>query len=143
LLEVPGRRLPVIVELIDGGKPLTSVAGADLVGLAHIFQVTGSGAVSRFINGFGYSLLDPGTIMVVWPGRHEPEVLRIRELPQTSVRAEWQRLVAQVAGSAARSVAAPRVPPTTVTTTVTTQSATPCAGRTATRPSTSSTSSRR
>ena len=111
LLEVPGRRLPVIVELIDGGRPLTSVAGADLVGLAHIFQVTGSAAVSRFINGFGYSLLDPGTIMVVWPGRHEPEVLRIRELPQTSVRAEWQRLVAQVAGSAARSVAAPRVPP--------------------------------
>lgn len=111
LLDVPGRRLPVVVELVDGGKPLTSVAGADLVGLAHLFQVTGAGAVSRFVSGFGYSLLDAGTIMVVWPGRHEPEVLRLRELPQTSVRAEWQRLVAQVAGSAARSVAAPRVPP--------------------------------
>ncbi len=111
LLDVPGRRLPVIVELIDGGKALTSIAGSDLVGIAHIFQVTGAGAVNRFVNGFGYSLLNAGTIMVVWPGRHEPEVLRIRELPQTSVRAEWQRLVAQVAGSAARSVAAPRVPP--------------------------------
>ena len=111
LLEVPGRRLPVVVELTDGGKALTSVAGSDLVGLAHIFQVTGTAAISEFVSGFGYSLLDAGTIMIVWPGRHDPEILRIRELPPSSVRAEWQRLVAQVAGSAARSVAAPRVPP--------------------------------
>jgi hypothetical protein len=111
LLEVPGRRLPVVVEFTDGGKALTSVAGSDLVGLAHIFQVTGAGAISEFVSGFGYSLLDAGTIMIVWPGKHDPEILRIRELPPSSVRAEWQRLVAQVAGSAARSVAAPRVPP--------------------------------
>jgi hypothetical protein len=38
-------------------------------------------------------------------------MLRVRELPPGSVRREWERLVALVAESAARSVAAPRVPP--------------------------------
>lgn len=113
LLEVQSRRLPVVVEFLGAGSapPVTSVGASDLVGLAHVHQVTTKTAIDRFVSLFGLTLIGPGTVMVVWPGRHEPEMLRVRELPPGSVRREWERLVGLVAESAARSVAAPRVPP--------------------------------
>ena len=113
LLEVQSRRLPVVVEFLGAGSapPVTSVGANDLVGLAHVHQVTTKTATDRFVTLFGLTLIGPGTVMVVWPGRHEPEMLRVRELPPGTVRREWERIVALVAESAARSVAAPRVPP--------------------------------
>lgn len=113
LLEVQSRRLPVVVEFLGTGSapPVTSVGSSDLVGLAHVHQVTTKTATDRFVSLFGLTLIGPGTVMVVWPGRHEPEMLRVRELPPGSVRREWERIVGLVAESAARSVAAPRVPP--------------------------------
>lgn len=114
LLEVPNRRLPVVIEFTAQGSrmpPVTSVGASDLVGLAHVYQVTSTAATDRFASSYGYSLVGPGTVMVVWPGRHEAEFLRMRELPPESIRPEWERLVSLIVESAARSVAAPRVPP--------------------------------
>ena len=114
LLDAPGRRLPAVVEFVEDGstrKPLTSFGSTDLAGLAHIFQVTTRAARERVASIAGPALIQPGTVMVVWPGKHEPVLVRLRELPPASVRPEWERLVALVAESAARSLAAPRVPP--------------------------------
>jgi hypothetical protein len=114
LLDAPGRRLPAVIEFVEDRptrKPLTSSVSTDLAGLAHIFQVTTRSARARVSSVAGPSLINDGTVMVVWPGRHEPVLLRARELPPASLRPEWERLVALVAESAARSLAAPRVPP--------------------------------
>jgi hypothetical protein len=110
----PGRRLPVIVEIIDHERrlpPLISMSAGPLIGLAHIFQLTTPDALRGFMSLGGFPLIGPGCIVVQWAGNTEPEIVHRREIPTSSEKRELHRLVRLIIDTAARSVAAPRVPP--------------------------------
>ena len=113
-LLAPSRRLPVVIEIVDyerGTPPLISMAVGPLVGLVHMVQITTLEALNGFLSIAGYSLINPGCIIVQWAGNSEPEIVHRREMAPNSENYERNRLVRLIIDTAARSIAAPRVPP--------------------------------
>jgi hypothetical protein len=113
-IDAPSRRLPVVVEIGDYERHsalLLAVGAGPLVGLAHIFHITGAEALRGFESLSRYSLLGPGCVIVQWAGKTEPEIVHTRELPSSSLPRERHRLVRLILDTAARSIASPRVPP--------------------------------
>lgn len=112
LIDAPGRRLPVIVEVPDAGRTTLFAAGSGLLtGLAHVFCLDGSDARRGFDELHGVSLLSPGQIVAHWAGSKDHRTLSLHEVPPGAIPREVGRFVAGVVEVAARSLAAPRVPP--------------------------------
>lgn len=113
-IDAPGRKLPVVVEIVHADwkvKPVSGIGAPDLAGLAHVFHVTGTAAADEFARAAGLPLVGPGTITVHWPGRFEPFTVRLQQVQPQHVKREWETIVGRIAESAARSVASLRVPP--------------------------------
>ena len=113
-IDAPGRRLPVVTEIIHADwkmRPVSGIGAPDLAGLAHVFHVIGDAAATEFARSTGMPLVSAGTITAHWPGKFEPLVVRLQQVQPQHVRREWETIVGRIAESAARSVASLRVPP--------------------------------
>lgn len=73
--EAPGRRLPIVVEHTQGRIPTahaTASLGPTVVGIAHVFHITTSEAVTAFNEFRRERLLTPDAITIIWPVGHLP-----------------------------------------------------------------------
>lgn len=113
-LFAPERHLPVLVEIADTvtrRPPVLAIGTGPLSGLVHMFLLTNDDALRGFLEMSGHSIVNPGDIIIQWPGNSEPEIFHGREYPDSSIARERERLVRLIVDTAARSVASPRVPP--------------------------------
>lgn len=113
-LTAPSRYLPVVVEVRDferGTPPIFSGGAGPLAGLAHVAVIENAEALRGFVELSDDRLIVPGSIVTYWAGTREHDTLSRRSLPDASVGPERDALVARIIGTAARSLAAPRLPP--------------------------------
>jgi len=73
--DAPGRRLPIVIEVIVG-KPAavtSSTTARQLVGIAHVAHVASHVAEEAFNNLYGARIISSSWITVVWPRGAAPE----------------------------------------------------------------------
>lgn len=110
----PSRNLPVVVEVVDHEMRTTPIFAAGtgpLAGLAHVVLIENPDALRGFVELSGEHLVGPGSVATYWAGTREHEMFSRRGLPEASIARERDALVSRIIGTAARSLAAPRVPP--------------------------------
>ncbi|MEY3588930.1 MAG: hypothetical protein RJA47_1526 [Actinomycetota bacterium] len=110
----PNRQLPMVIEVADTVSrrpPVMAMGTGPLSGLVHMFMLATTAALDGFLEMSGHSIVNPGDIIIQWPGNSEPEIFHAREYPDASIPRERERLVRLIVDTAARSVASPRVPP--------------------------------
>ena len=108
------RDLPVVVEVTDHELrtvPIFAAGAGPLAGLAHVIVIENAEALRGFVEFSGEHLLGPGSVVTYWAGTNEREMFSRRGLPDASIARERDALVSKIIGTAARSLAAPRVPP--------------------------------
>ncbi len=114
LINAAGRRLPVVVEVVDYASRKPSILDSHveaLAGIAHVCVIDTAEALAGFASYGGDPLLVPCDVKVYWAGGHDVRMLTTRGLNEQSIRAERNLLLSKVIDTAALALAAVSVPP--------------------------------
>ena len=107
------RRLPIIVEVLDGPavrQPLFDADLGPLTGLAHVVHLASPEALAGYRDLGGSLRAGTGDVIVHWAGVPVEEIVPLGPLPADAADRTVMRIVDMVLDAATRSLPPPRVP---------------------------------
>lgn len=118
LINASGRRLPLLVEVVDfasRGQSILDSHVSALAGIAHVRVIDTAEALEGFSTYGGDSLIMPGDVKVYWAGGLDKRFFTTRSLAQASVDSHRNFVLSSVIDTAALALAPVSVPPPPLT----------------------------